>query len=121
MESNVFISHSSNDRAIADMICSRLEAAGIKCWIAPRDIQPGSDWTEGIIQGIDSCRVLVLVFSENANASEHVRREVAKAFALRLPVIPFRIEKAVPHGSLAYFLGTVHWLDAIAPPAEKHL
>jgi TolB-like protein len=121
MESKVFISHSSKDRAIADMVCKRLESDGIKCWIAPRDIQAGSDWTEGIIQGIDSCRVFVLVFSANANVSEHVRREVAKAFTLGLAVIPFRIENAEPGGSLAYFLGTVHWLNAISPPLHRHL
>jgi TolB-like protein/Flp pilus assembly protein TadD len=121
MESKVFISHSSKDRAIADVICKQLEFAGIKCWIAPRDIEAGSDWTEGIIRGIDSCRVFVLVFSGNSNASEHVRREVAKAFTLGLAVIPFRIENIEPHGSLAYFLGTVHWLNAITPPLESHL
>jgi TolB-like protein/Tfp pilus assembly protein PilF len=121
MESKVFISHSSKDRATADMICKQLESAGIKCWIAPRDIEAGSDWTEGIIQGIDSCRVFVLVFSGDANASEHVRREVAKAFTLGLAVIPFRIENAEPDGSLAYFLGTVHWLNAITPPLDSHL
>jgi TolB-like protein/Flp pilus assembly protein TadD len=121
MELKVFISHSSKDKATADAICRQLESAGIKCWIAPRDIKAGSDWTEGIIQGIDSCRVFVLVFSESANASEHVRREVAKAFSLGLAVLPFRIENVVPHGSLAYFLGTVHWLDAITPPLDRHL
>jgi TolB-like protein/Flp pilus assembly protein TadD len=121
MESKVFISHSSKDKVIADVICKQLESAGIKCWIAPRDIEAGSDWTEGIIRGIDSCRVFVLVFSGNANVSEHVRREVAKAFTLGLAVIPFRIENVEPRGSLAYFLGTVHWLNAITPPLERHL
>jgi len=121
MESKVFISHASKDKAIADAVCQRLESAGIKCWIAPRDIKAGSDWTEGIIEGIDSCQVFVLVFSETANGSEHVRREVAKAFSLGLAVIPFRIENVVPHGSLAYFLGTVHWLDAITAPLDRHL
>jgi hypothetical protein len=42
MPSMVFISHSSNDRATADAICAHLESAGIKCWIAPRDIEPGA-------------------------------------------------------------------------------
>ena len=121
MELKVFISHSSKDKATADAICQQLESAGIKCWIAPRDIKAGSDWTEGIIEGIDSCQVFVLVFSESANVSEHVRREVAKAFSLGLAVIPFRIENVVPHGSLAYFLGTVHWLDAITAPLDRHL
>jgi protein-histidine pros-kinase len=118
--SKVFISHSSKDRPIADAICNHLESAGIRCWIAPRDIAFGSDWTEGILRGIDSCRVFVLVFSENANDSEHVRREVAKAFSLGLAVIPFRTEPVSPNRSLGYFLETVHWLDAITPPLQNH-
>jgi hypothetical protein len=68
----VFISHSSKDRSIADAICNQLEAAGIPCWIAPRDIEVGSDWTRGIMEGIARCRVFVLVFSDHANDSEHV-------------------------------------------------
>ncbi|HEX3445069.1 MAG TPA: TIR domain-containing protein [Chthoniobacterales bacterium] len=121
MESKVFISHASKDKPIADAICEQLESEGIKCWIAPRDVEAGSDWTEGIIRGIGSCRVFVLVFSESANVSEHVRREVAKAFSLGLAVIPFRTEEVNPSSSLSYFLGTVHWLDAITPPLPKHL
>src|SRR5215472_7170060 len=46
MPSMVFISHSSKDREIADAICAHLESAGIKCWIAPRDIEPGATWTQ---------------------------------------------------------------------------
>jgi TolB-like protein len=121
MESKVFISHSSKDKEIANAICNHLESADIHCWIAPRDIKAGSDWTEGIIQGIDSCRVFVLVFSENANISGHVRREVAKAFSLGLAVIPLRVEAITPKSSLGYFLATLHWLDATTPPLEKHL
>jgi protein-histidine pros-kinase len=117
----VFISHSSKDKPIADAICNHLESAGVRCWIAPRDIAFGADWTDGIMRGIASCRVFVLVFSENANDSEHVRREVAKAFSLGLAVIPFRTESVSPTRSLGYFLETVHWLDAITPPLQNHL
>jgi hypothetical protein len=89
--------------------------------MAPRNIEFGSDWTEAIMRGITACRVFVLVFSENANVSGHVRREVAKAFSLGLQVIPFRIEDTLPQSSLSYFLETVHWLDAVTQPLEKHL
>ena len=65
--------------------------------------------------------MFVLVFSESANVSEHVRREVAKAVSLGLAVIPFRTEEVNPSSSLSYFLGTVHWLDAINPPLPRHL
>jgi predicted ATPase len=121
MSSMVFISHSSKDRATADAICAHLESAGIKCWIAPRDIEPGATWTKGIMQGLDACRALILVFSEHANDSDHVQREVAKAFSSGLAVIPFRIKDFLPNQSLSYFLDTVQWLDASAPPLEKHL
>ena len=121
MPSMVFISHSSKDRPTADAICTHLESAGIKCWIAPRNIEPGTTWTKGIMQGLEACRVLILVFSEHANDSDHVEREVAKAFSSGLAVIPFRIKDVLPNQSLSYFLDTVQWLDASAPPLQKHL
>ena len=121
MQPDVFVSYSSKDKASADAICQHLESEGINCWIAPGDVDAGTDWTERIIQAIDSCRVFVLVFSENANHSDHVRREVAKACSSRLAVIPVRIADTVPSSSLAYFLGTVHWLDAVIPPLDGHL
>ncbi|HEX4201247.1 MAG TPA: toll/interleukin-1 receptor domain-containing protein, partial [Chthoniobacterales bacterium] len=120
MSADVFISHSNKDKTIAEAICHQLEANGIRCWIAPRDIQFGSDWTEGIMQGISSCKVFVLVFSDSANTSDHVRREVAKAFSLGLAVIPFRTEDVAPNRSLSYFLETVHWLDAFPSPTESY-
>ena len=115
----VFISHSSEDKTIADTICQRLESDGIKCWIAPRDIEPGSDWAKAIMQGIEGSQVLILVFSKHANDSDHVYREVAKAFSARLAVVPFRIESISPTSGLGYYLNTVHWLDAVNQPLDR--
>jgi formylglycine-generating enzyme required for sulfatase activity len=36
-------------------------------------------------------------------------------------VIPFRIEDVAPQQSLAYYLGPVHWLDALTSPLDQHL
>ena len=52
MAFDAFISYSHRDRLAADAACAGLEAAGIRCWIAPRDIAPGKEWAEGIIFGI---------------------------------------------------------------------
>jgi TolB-like protein len=120
VDSKVFISHSTKDKIIANAVCEHLEAAGIDCWIAPRNIEAGADWTEGIMRGLARSQVFVLLFSGHANDSEHVRREVGKAFSLRLPVIPFRIEAIEPRGSFAYFLDSVQWLDATKPPLEPY-
>jgi hypothetical protein len=46
---DVFISHSSNAKAIADAACAALEAAGIRCWIARRDIMSGTEYGAAII------------------------------------------------------------------------
>ena len=62
----------------------------------------------------------MLVFSDSANTSDHVRREVAKAFSIGLAVIPFRTEGVAPNRSLSYFLETVHWLDAFPSPTESY-
>jgi TolB-like protein/Flp pilus assembly protein TadD len=121
MPPRVFISHSSEDKTIADTICQRLESDGINCWIAPRDIQPGSDWTKAIMRGIEGCQVFILVFSKQANDSDHVYREVAKAFSSRLIVVPFRIEAALPASGISYYLNTVQWLDAVNPPMDRHI
>jgi TIR domain len=121
MPYDAFISYSSHDKATADATCAALEAAGIRCWIAPRDIVPGAEWGEAIILGINQSRVLILIFSAHANDSPQIRREIERAVSKGLPIIPFRIEDIVPTRSLEYFIRTVHWLDALTPPLEAHL
>jgi len=121
MAHDVFISYSSKDKPTADAACAALEAQGIRCWIAPRDILPGSDWGETIVDAIHGSRALVLVFSANANLSQQIKREVERGANAGLPIVPFRIENVLPAKSLEYFLSTPHWLDAITPPLEQHL
>ncbi len=121
MAFDVFISYASNDKIIADAVCARLEASGVRCWIAPRDITPGTSYGEAIIEAIHSARVMVLVFSSHANSSGHIPKEVERAVSNGVSIIPFRIEDVAPGKSLDYFIGSVHWLDAMTPPMEKHL
>lgn len=118
---DVFMSYSKNDKLVADAICHHLEHSQIRCWIAPRDIVPGEEWGEGIIAGIDRSRLMVLVFSEHANASPQVRREVERAISKEIPVIPFRVENVKPAGALEFFLASTHWLDAYDPPTARHI
>jgi hypothetical protein len=63
----------------------------------------------------------VLVFSEAANASRHILREVRQAADTGIPILPFRITGEHPSDSLTYYIGDRHWLDALSPPLENHL
>jgi len=118
---DAFISYATPDKTVADAVCARLESAGIRCWIAPRDVTPGVPWAESIIGAIDGAKVMILVFSSNANKSPQVPREVERAVGRELPIIPFRIEDVKPAGSLDYYIKSVHWLDALNPPLERHI
>jgi len=118
---DVFISHASKDKTVANAVCAKLESAGIRCWIAPRDIVAGTSYGEAIIDAIHAAKVMVLVFSANANASAQIPKEIERAVSNGVAILPFRIEDVVPGKSLDYFIGSVHWLDAMTPPMEKHL
>jgi hypothetical protein len=117
---DVFISYSSSDRQVADTLCATLEANRIRCWIAPRDLVPGSDWSESIIAAIVHCRVMVLVLSAGSNESTHVKREVERAAFHRKILIPIRTEPMRPSPSLEYFISLNHWFDASTPPLAPH-
>jgi hypothetical protein len=121
MTHDVFISYSSKDKRTADAVCAAIESAGIRCWIAPRDVVPGMEWSAAIVQAISDSRIMVMVFSARANQSKHIRREVECAVDRGLVILPFRIEDVAPSDSLDYFIGNVHWLDALSPPVEQHL
>lgn len=78
---DVFISYSSVEKGTADEVCSHLESQGIRCWIAPRDVSPGDEYGEAIVDAITACRLMVLIFSSHANESPQVRREVERALS----------------------------------------
>ncbi|BCM94236.1 hypothetical protein IAD21_06139 [Abditibacteriota bacterium] len=121
MSLDVFISYSTKDKLTADAVCNTLESRGIRCWIAPRDITPGQDWSDAIIDGLSAVRVFVLLLSSSSNISEQVKREVQNAVAEGLPIVPFRLEDVALSKHMRYFIGTPHWLDALTPPLEAHL
>jgi hypothetical protein len=120
MSFDVFISHSSKDSAIAHGACAALENAGHSCWISPRNIMPGQDYGEAIVEGIRNCRVFLLIFSGSSVDSPQVRRETERAVNAGLALLPFRIEDVQPSRSLEYFISSAHWLDALTKPMEPH-
>jgi len=121
MAHDVFISHSSNNRTVANAVCAALESLGIRCWIAPRDVLPGRSYSGEITRAIQQSRAFVLIFSEHSNNSEQVLREVQLAANSRLHIVQFRIDAVVPSDDLEYYLSGPHWLDAVTPPLDAHL
>lgn len=107
----VFISHSSKDPE-ADAVARALEDRGIGCWISGRDIRPGANYQDAIVAALGRARGLVLVFSDNANRSGEVLKELALAGMRRLPVAPLRLDDTEPSRAIVYEIATRRWVDA---------
>src|SRR5258708_23496604 len=110
----IFVSHASQDAAVASAIVENLERHGIKCWIAPRDVTPGSQYADEIVGAINDTEVFVLVLSEHAVASPHVGREIERAASKRRRIIVLRTDAAPLTRSFEYFLSESQWLDVLA-------
>jgi len=110
--SEVFVSYASEDVVIANTIVAALEQQGFRCWIAPRDVIPGSHYADGIVRAINGSKLLVLVLSEYAIASPHVGKEIERASSKRHPIIAVRTDAAPLTHEFEYFLSESQWIDA---------
>ena len=121
MTFDVFISYSSKDKATADAACAILESAGVRCWIAPRDVIPGMAFSESIIDAIANAKIMVLIFSGHANASAEINRQAESAADKGTPVVLLRIEDVPMSSCRKYSVGTSHRLDALTSLLETRL
>jgi hypothetical protein len=103
-QGHLFVSHATRDLEEARSLVADLEAAGVSCWLAERDIPVGTNYAVEIERAISSARALVLVFSEAACASDHIAREVDLAGDAGIDILPVRIDHSEPSGALRYHL-----------------
>jgi hypothetical protein len=108
----LFVSHVTEDRAAALQVVEELERRGVRCWIAPRNVQPGKPFDDDIADAIESCRAMLLIFSSQCNESEYIPREITVAGNSNKLIIPFRIEDVEPKRGLSVRLANLHWIDA---------
>ena len=108
----VFISYATADRKEALAICDAIERRGTQCWISTRDVPPGENYQEAIVRSLRDARGMILVFSEAANNSDEIRKELSLASRYHIPVMAVRIEDVEPSDAFAYELSTRQWIDA---------
>jgi len=110
---DVFLSHSSKDKAVMRPIAERLRADGLRVWFDEWEIKAGDSIPAKIEEGLEHSRVLVLCMSANAFGSDWAQLE-AGTFRFRDPLnkerrfIPLRLDGASIKGSLAQFL-YINW------------
>jgi hypothetical protein len=114
MSASIFISYAGADQQAASRLCAALEARGFPCWIASRDVGPGESFQVAIVRAIRAARLMALVFTEAANHSDEIAKELALASQARLPVVPLRMQEIHPNEAFAYEFATRQWIDFTA-------
>ena len=118
---HVFISHSSEDAAVAERVCRALESDGLATWICSRDIEPGQTWAGAISDGLERSGVLLLLFTANANRSDYVLREVNLAVKQKVPILPVRLDGTPISRDMEFYIDVAHWIAAADGHVDPHL
>jgi hypothetical protein len=111
-EPRVFLSYSSKDSALAQLVYDHLKFSGIRALKAPDDIPPGHDWANSIVEMIESSSHLVLLWTQHSVMSKEVSKELTLAMSTGLRIIPFKTTGGEPQGAWRYHLANLQWLDA---------
>lgn len=125
MSIDVFISHhTKSSLPITEAICNSLEANAIRCWYAPRDTQ--GSYARSIVTAINECRIFIIVLNRESSFSEDVLNEMNVAFdRLRagenITLLPFQVSADEISSDAKYYIGRMHWIDAITPPMEDRI
>lgn len=114
----IFISYSSQDVDIVEIICNLLEKDGLRCWFAPRDIRPGFNYPEEIIQAIKNAKIFVLFLTSNSNCSRHVLNEVENAEREEKETLSIHLEDIEPSDALGYFVNRRHFIRYRGPDPD---
>ena len=57
---SVFLSYASHDAERTNKACQSLETHGISCWLAPRDVKPGTQCADAIVRFVEENEIQVL-------------------------------------------------------------
>lgn len=114
----VFISYSTIDTQQAETVRNVLEKNGISCWMAPRDIPGGSNYTKEIPIAIRGCKVFVLILSKNAQNSHWVLKELDSAVNCGKVILPFMLEDCILNDEFNFLLTGAQRYAAYQKKAE---
>lgn len=114
----VFISYSTVDTTPAETVRNVLEKNGLSCWMAPRDIPGGSNYTKEIPIAIRNCKVFVLILSENAQNSHWVLKELDSAVNCGKVILPFMLEDCILNDEFNFLLTGAQRYAAYQKTAE---
>ena len=112
MGQHFFVSYSRVDGAdFALSLADKLTAGppSYHLWVDRRELQPGDDWDEQIVEAIRGCRGLLLVMTaDSVRAGSACKDEWVRALKYKKPVIPLQLHA---EAELPFRLGSRQFVD----------
>ncbi|MBO0932527.1 toll/interleukin-1 receptor domain-containing protein [Fibrella aquatilis] len=96
----VFLSYSTKDYFFAELLGIKLAEAGISLWRDQGSLIAGTDWRQGIENGISNSIAVLVALSLQSTESSYVTYEWAYAIGKGKPIIPLKITECQMHPRL---------------------
>lgn len=104
----IFISYSRKDEAFARKLATWLhKTLNVGIWIDIEDITPGIKWSSAIQEGLDSCKVMIVIVTPDSMESINVEDEWQYFLDQDKPVVPILLKSA----PIPYQLRRIQYID----------
>jgi hypothetical protein len=107
----VFVSYSRDDASRVLELTTKLRAAGVSLWIDQSGIDAASQWSEQIVNALESAKVLLLMVTESAVHSHNVTKEVVLVSERKGHILPVHLEPTVIPPMLKYQLAGIQHVE----------
>jgi hypothetical protein len=115
----VFVSYArANDMTVLPLV-EAAKRAGRKFWLDQQGISAGEGWAGEIVRAIKAAGGVVVMCSEAAFESDHVKREIYLADRYKKRLVPVYIEQAEPPEDFEYFFAGVQTLNLFETPEQE--
>jgi hypothetical protein len=115
----VFVSYArANDLTVLPLV-EAAKRAGRKFWLDQQGISAGDGWAGEIVRAIKAAGGVVVMCSQAAFESDHVKREIYLADRYKKRLVPVFIEQADPPEDFEYFFAGVQSLNLYETPEEE--
>jgi TolB-like protein/Flp pilus assembly protein TadD len=111
MAEDVFVSYSRQDNEKVQALTAKLRDAGVALWMDVRNIEGAAMWGEEIVNAVARSKVLLLLVSKAAVASQNVVKEVLLASERKAHILPVDLEPTEIPGSLKYALAGIQHIE----------
>lgn len=118
---DAFICYTSVDKPLAGLTRDNLESSGIRCYDPFRDTTIGGDTMKESLAAISSSRVLVYIYTDDANLDSHLIKLLDAAKRLGTEIVTLRMSASMPLGRIGYYMTIPFTVDARNEELQKSI